>query len=178
MRYKIIHILGASGSGTTTLGRALESKFGYHHLDVDDYYWLPTNPPFTAAREPGERINMLRDAIQKNEKCVISGSLCGWGDCFTSKFDLVIRIITPTEIRIRRLENREFERFGKRILPEGDMYEDHIKFIKWAADYDNGDISMRSKRLHDEWLKSVPCKRLVVDGTLEIEAILAEIDEL
>lgn len=44
---KHIHILGASGSGTTTLARALAVKTGYAHFDTDDYFWLPTKVPFT-----------------------------------------------------------------------------------------------------------------------------------
>ncbi|MBB6697108.1 hypothetical protein [Clostridium algidicarnis] len=42
----IIHILGAAGSGTSTLGKKLKNKLNYIHLDVDDYFWFPTNPPF------------------------------------------------------------------------------------------------------------------------------------
>lgn len=40
---KRIHILGASGVGTSTLGKALADKLNYCHLDTDDYYWLPQN---------------------------------------------------------------------------------------------------------------------------------------
>jgi len=35
-----IHILGASGSGTTTLGRALAERLQCPHFDTDDYFWL------------------------------------------------------------------------------------------------------------------------------------------
>ena len=31
-----IHILGASGSGTTTLGKEISEKWGHTHLDSDD----------------------------------------------------------------------------------------------------------------------------------------------
>jgi adenylate kinase family enzyme len=37
-----IHILGASGSGTTTLAKALANELGYKHFDTDDYYWIPS----------------------------------------------------------------------------------------------------------------------------------------
>jgi adenylate kinase family enzyme len=32
-----IHILGAYGSGTTTLGRALAARLQYLYFDMDDY---------------------------------------------------------------------------------------------------------------------------------------------
>lgn len=36
---KNIHILGASGVGTSTLGVALSKHLPHTHLDTDDYYW-------------------------------------------------------------------------------------------------------------------------------------------
>ena len=42
-----LHITGASGSGTTTLGRALASAWAVPHADTDDYFWVPTTPPYT-----------------------------------------------------------------------------------------------------------------------------------
>ena len=41
-----ILIFGASGAGTTTVGKNLAEKLDYIHLDVDDYYWEQTTPPF------------------------------------------------------------------------------------------------------------------------------------
>ena len=37
-----ILIFGASGSGTTTLGKEIEKITDFTHLDVDDYYWKKT----------------------------------------------------------------------------------------------------------------------------------------
>ena len=54
-----VHILGASGSGTTTLGRALAAKLGCPHLDTDDVFWLRTDPPFQHIRERSQRQEML-----------------------------------------------------------------------------------------------------------------------
>lgn len=36
------HIYGASGSGTSALGRKISRELGYRFMDTDDYYWLPT----------------------------------------------------------------------------------------------------------------------------------------
>lgn len=89
---KVIHILGASGCGTTTLGRAISKNFGYTHFDSDDYFWQPTDPPYTVKREVEERQKLLADDMAKCEKCVISGSLCGWGDIFIPDFDPVVHM--------------------------------------------------------------------------------------
>ncbi|MEN6313971.1 MAG: GrpB family protein [Clostridiaceae bacterium] len=172
---KIVHILGASGSGTTTLGKAISEKYGFKHLDTDDFFWLPTDPKYTTKRESSERQGLLSEAIAKAERCVISGSLCGWGDIFIPKFELVILIEAPPEVRIERLKQREYNHFGDRILSGGDMYENHIEFLEWAAKYDTAGIEQRSRALHIEWLKKINCPIIIVDGTKPINEILKKV---
>lgn len=75
-----IHILGASGSGTTTLGRALAACLQCPHFDTDDYFWLPTEPPYTQRRGQTERAQLLMGDLTAYNSWVVSGSLCGWGD--------------------------------------------------------------------------------------------------
>jgi len=65
---------------------------------------------FTNPRPREERIPLISASIEENMKCVISGSLCGWGDVFIQYFDLVVFISTPTNIRKERLKKREYER--------------------------------------------------------------------
>lgn len=166
---RVIHIYGASGAGTTTLGNAISLKYGYTHMDTDDYFWQPTDPPFISKREQSERIALMKKDMEANEKVVISGSLCGWGDVFIPSFDLAIRIVTPMEIRINRLEAREYGRFGNRIRENGDMHEDHLSFIKWAKEYDDGDETMRSKEMHDKWSELLQCEQVTLDGANPLE---------
>jgi adenylate kinase family enzyme len=94
-----IHILGASGSGTTTLGRALAERLQCPHFDTDDYFWLPTDPPYTQQRERTERQQLLMDDITAHDAWVVSGSLCGWGDVAISLFELVVFLSIPHDIR-------------------------------------------------------------------------------
>jgi len=54
-----VHIVGASSSGTTTLGAALAERLGGAHLDTDRYFWEPTDPPFTTRREPQARVALM-----------------------------------------------------------------------------------------------------------------------
>ncbi|HEX3021110.1 MAG TPA: shikimate kinase [Lachnospiraceae bacterium] len=128
----IIHIYGASGSGTTTLGRRICDELGYTFMDTDDYFWMPTNPMYTTKRDREERIALMRNEIEKANNVVISGSLVDWGDVLIPLFTLVIRLETDTDVRIERLGIREKQMFGKRIEVGGDMYENHKEFIEWA----------------------------------------------
>ena len=168
-----IHILGASGSGTTTLGRALAARLQCAHVDTDDYFWLPTDPPFTQRRERTERAHLLMDALTAHDAWVVSGSLCGWGDVAIPLFELVVFLSIPHDIRMERLRRRVHARFGKRILPGGDMYESSQAFLAWAASYDEGGLDIRSRRLHDQWLGTLPCPILCFEGEYTIEEHIA-----
>ncbi len=95
-----IHILGASGSGTTTLGRGLVERLTYPHFDTGDYFWLHTDPPFIDKRERTERQHLLMDDLTSHDSWVLSGSLCGWGDVAISLFELVVFLWIPSEIRM------------------------------------------------------------------------------
>lgn len=167
--YTVIHILGASGSGTTTLGRAIADRWGVAHLDTDDYFWLPTDPPYTAKRDIADRIALIRADIHRHGKCVLTGSLCGWGDELIPEFSLVVFVVTPTDVRVARLRDRERAKFGERILPGGDMHGEHEKFIAWAASYDGGGLEMRSRIRHEQWLEGLPCPIVRVDGAAPAE---------
>lgn len=174
----IIHIYGASGSGTSTLGLAMQEKVGFFHLDTDDVYWLKTNPPFTKKREVYQRLEIMKQAIQEHANIVITGSLCGWGDELIDYFNLVIRLHTPTSLRLYRLQQREFLRFGARIQHGGDMEEEHQNFMQWASEYDEGSEEMRSKKMHDRWQAMLPCTHLDLDGTLPIDELIHRVQQV
>lgn len=169
MDKQVIHIYGASGSGTSTLGRYISNKLGYFFMDTDDYFWEATDPPYQVKRNIPDRIAWMKNDIAKHDKVVISGSLVDWGDVLIPLFTLAIRVETDTLIRIDRLKRREREHFGSRIDPGGDMYENHRAFLDWAASYDQGDLNMRSKSKHDEWQKQLQCPMILLDGQLPVE---------
>ena len=165
----IIHIFGASGSGTTTLGRKICSELGYYFMDTDDYFWFPTDPKYIQARPREERYKLMKADIERADNVVLSGSLAGWGDEMIPFFTLAIRLKTDTEIRIERLKKREKAAFGKRIEAGGDMYRQHQDFLEWARAYDTGSVEIRSKARHDAWQKILPCEVLLLDGADNLE---------
>ena len=111
----------------------------------------------------------MRQDIASSKHVVISGSLVDWGDELIPLFTLAIRLETATSVRIERIRKRERARYGSRIDPGGDMYQNHLAFLDWAASYDDGDISMRSKANHDKWEKLLSCRRLLLDGSESLE---------
>jgi len=169
-----VHIVGASGSGTTTLGRALAGRLGCPFFDTDDYFWLPSEPPFQHIRERGERQARLGGDLRAQPGWVLSGSLCGWGDVFIPQFELVVFLWVPPDIRLARLRARERARYGDAIAPGGPQHDQSEAFLAWAARYDEGlDVPERCRRLHETWLAALPCPVLRVEGMASVEANLA-----
>jgi len=168
-----VHVVGASGSGTTTLGRALAGRLGCPFLDTDDYFWLPNEPPFQHIRERGERQARLGAALRVQPHWVLSGSLCGWGDVFIPLFDLVVFLWVPSDIRLARLRARERARYGDAIAPGATLHDRSEAFLAWAAGYDEGlDVPERCRRLHETWLAALPCPVLRIEGAAAVEANL------
>ncbi|MEK1890226.1 MAG: AAA family ATPase [Phyllobacterium sp.] len=160
-----IYITGASCSGVTTLGKSLATALGIRHVDCDDYYWYPTNPPFSTKRPPEDRLKLIREALGE-AGWVLSGALDGWGDPLIAEVDLIVFVYTPTPVRMERLLAREHERYGKRIQPAGDMYDIHTAFAAWAAQYDKPDFPGRNLARHEAWLNAQTAPVLRVQGTL------------
>jgi len=153
-----IHITGGSGSGTTTLGRELAEHLQFVHMDGDDYYWLPTSPPFREKREAGSRLSALLNDLRAAPSAVVSGSVVGWGPDIEDAFDLVVFLYLPAQMRVERLRARELERFGAA----------DPAFLEWAAQYDEGRLDGRSLAKHDAWLAARKCPVLRLEGDLSV----------
>ena len=164
MKRQVVHIFGASGAGTSTLGRYIAERTGFFFMDTDDYFWAPVDPPFSVRRPPEERLSLMRRDLEAHDKVVLSGSLTGWGDVLIPLFTLAVRVETDDAVRLERIERREKARFGARIEPGGDMYEAHVRFIEWAAAYESAGPEQRSRALHDIWQKRLACPLLTADG--------------
>lgn len=173
----VIHIYGASGSGTSTLGKKICDELGYKFMDTDDYYWLPSNPKYTYRRPVEERLELMKNDISKADNAVISGSLTDWGDELIPLFTLAVRLETETNIRIDRLRKREKASFGNRIDVGGDMYQNHLDFIEYAKAYDNGGLEIRSKASHDEWQRLLLCKQIVLNGADNLDYNFLKVKE-
>lgn len=173
-----VYITGAAGSGTSTLGAAVAARLGVVHLDIDDYFWAATEPPYTQKRPVAERLALIA-AAQLGQGAaggwVLSGALDGWGDLAIAGADLIVFLLTPTPLRLARIRRREAEKFGPRIKPGGDMAPSHAQFLKWAASYDEPYFSGRSLTRHRNWLATRPEPVLELSGTTALDEMLAQV---
>lgn len=167
-----IHIFGASGSGATTLAKAISTEYGFHFIDIDDAIWENTDPPFSVKRSESVSFEMVSKQLREHNRCVISGAFIGWGDSFKDQLDLVIYMNLPLSVRLERIQRREEKRFGKRILEGGDLYQKHHDFLEWVSQYDELDESVRSKKQHQNWLLDLSCPVVVITDVLSVDQLL------
>lgn len=171
-----IHITGASGSGTSTLGAALASALRAAHLDTDSFYWMPTDPPFTTKRPEADRLRLIREAMAPSpDNWILSGSALKWAEPLIPLYEAVIYLSVPTPVRMDRLAARERARYGAAIEPGGAMHQLNKDFMIWASRYDDDGFEGRSRRLHDEWLATLPCPVMRLDGTGETTLLVEEV---
>ncbi|NQT57512.1 MAG: AAA family ATPase [Bacteroidetes bacterium] len=148
-----IHIIGPSGSGTSTVGKLLSNRFGIPFFDSDDFFWEKTTIPYSKKNPVEKRKTLLNTMIAENDSWILSGSAMGWGDVLRNEADLIVLLFCEKSERCKRLRKREKEQFGDRIELENDMYENHETFIEWAMSYDEGGLDMRSRASEEAWIK-------------------------
>ena len=171
-----IHITGASGAGVTSLGRALADALAIPHHDTDDYFWLPTTPPYRDIREVADRLRLMREVFLDRSDWILSGSLDGWGDSVIPLLGSVVFLYVPTAIRLQRLRAREARRLGSdAIAPGGQLHREAEEFIEWALHYDDGTREGRNLVRHRTWLAALPCRVLRLDGTRPLKDLVEEV---
>jgi hypothetical protein len=166
--YRRINIVGASGSGTTTLGRALATRLGLKFSDADRFDWKPTLLPFTAKYDPDARLTMLLAELEAFPASIVAGSVCGWGAELENGFDLVIFLSLPTKLRLQRIEARDVSLFG--AVDPGHLAR--------AAQYEEGKLPGHNRMRHEAWLLNRPCRVLRFEEDQAVDARVEHIIEL
>ncbi|MFA6860119.1 MAG: AAA family ATPase [Clostridia bacterium] len=173
-----IHIIGAAGSGTSSIGKYIASKHNYKQIESDYYAWKLTDPPFSEYRDAKESQALLKEVFEAYENLVLCGSIAKWGQEFAREFDLVIFLKAPTRVRVKRLKEREFFLHGNRVLPSGDMHDNFVNFLWYAKHYNRGDLSFRSLALHKKFIKDfISCPVLKVNTNKNFKKIYSKIDK-
>lgn len=172
-----ILIFGASGSGATSLASKLSERMRIPHFDTDDYFWLPSNPPYRTFREPAERDRLIESDLADAGQWVLSGSIWSWGNSLVKELDLAIYLHALKEVRLTRILERDQRNYGSAIEPGGSMYTQYCRFIKWASMYDDegGGVNIRSHQKHELWMSKLPCSVLKLETNVPIDDLVDKI---
>lgn len=138
-------------------------KVGFHFIDLENLYFPKndSNDPYASSRSEEEVGKLLADEIKAHEKFVFAAVRGNYGEDVRLFYQLAVLIEVPKEIRMKRIRNRSFQKFGSRMLPGGDLYEREEAFFKM--------VESRQDNYAENWLESVDCPVIRIDGTKTIE---------
>ncbi len=169
MKYGIC-ICGLNGSGKTTLAGALAKELGFWHMDIERYYFDPSDNPYASPRTKDEVNRLLLEDIKRHPRFVFSAVSGDMPEAIVSLYKLVVYLDVPQPIRMERIRQRAVERFGDRVLPGGDLHEQEEHFFAFARN--------RTPEKIEEWLKTVTCRVARLDGTEPVKANVERIRRL
>lgn len=158
-----ILICGLNGTGKSTLGRLLADRMEYEFIDNEDLFFPKADPSYTFSnpRSKEEAIQLLEEKISRNNRFVFAAVKGNYGGRLIASLDHIVLIEVPKQIRSKRVRDRSYQKFGDRILPGGDLYDTESKWF-----------SLTDSRLDtyvSDWLETVNCPVIRIDGTLPVE---------
>lgn len=144
--------------------------------DTDDYFWIPTVPPYSDKRPEAERLTLMQALFVPRDAWVLTGSLMGWGDPLIARFEAVVFLQLDPKVRLQRLKEREADRYGAPALaPGGQLHEGFEAFMDWASSYDDPAFTGRSLARHKEWLAKLPCPVLQLDSDQPLDRLVSAV---
>ena len=152
-----IIVFGANGSGKTTLGRELARILSFKHMDHEDYAFNKSEIPYTDPRTNEECIELMLADIEKYRSFIISAVTGDFGNKIPQYYKLAVYLKAPLELRMERVKQREYDKFGDRVREGGDMYEQRLEFHKFV-------VSRPLSRI-DQWAETLTCPVIYIDGT-------------
>ncbi len=158
-----IIVCGLNGSGKSTLGKALAEKLDFHFMDNEDLYFSKTTPNYvySSPRTREEVEKLLFSEIKAHENFVFASVKGDYGEHIYPFFRYAVLIDVSKDIRIQRVRNRSFQKFGHRMLRGGDLYEQEEKFFEL--------VKSRPENTVEEWIQTLKCPIIRIDGTKPIE---------
>lgn len=166
-----IIVCGLNGCGKSTLGKVLAKELQFHFIDNEDLYFPKTDSHYIYAspRTRKEVEKLLLSEIGLHENFVFTSVKGDYGENICSFFQYAVLLDVPKDIRVQRVRNRSFQKFGERILIGGDLHEQEEKFFAF--------VESRPENVVEEWIRSVKCPVIRIDGTKPTEQNVAFIME-
>ncbi len=158
-----ILICGLNGTGKSTLGKALAETLHFYFIDHEDLYFPETglNNRYVSPRTREEAEKQLFNEIKAHEDFIFASVKGDYGEAVYPFFQYAVYLQVPKEIRLQRVKNRSYQKFGNRMASGGDLYEQEDRFFQFVAS--------RAENTVEEWLPCLNCPIIRIDGTKPIE---------
>ena len=158
-----IQMCGLNGCGKSTLGRALAESIGFYFIDNENLYFSRSNTdePYMNPKSRQDVEQLLKEEVSKHPNYVFAAVKGDYGKEIIPMYDYVVMIEVPKSVRLQRVKNRSFQKFGNRMLMGGDLYRQEEAFFQM--------VESRQDDYVENWLQMVKCPIIRVDGTKPIE---------
>ena len=154
---------GLNGCGKSTLGRALAQKIGFHFIDNEELFFTrnAADEPYQNPRSRAEVEKLLMEEVRKHGDFVLAAVRGDYGKEILPLYRYTVLMEVPKEIRMERIRNRSFQKFGRRMREGGELYEQEEAFFRTAAS--------RPEDYAAAWTRTLDCPVLSVDGTRPVD---------
>ncbi|MCB6571426.1 AAA family ATPase [Eubacterium limosum] len=158
-----IIICGLNGTGKSELGKALAEKLKFYFIDIEKLSFYTTDQYYiySSQRTHEEVQKILLNEIRAHDNFVLASVKGDYGEVIYSFFQYIVLIDVPRDIRLQRVRNRSFQKFGNRILPGGDLHRKEEGFFDF--------VKSRTEYIVEEWVQSMDCPVIRVDGRKPVE---------
>ena len=162
-----IVLCGLNGAGKSTMGRALAEKLSFHFIDIEDLFFPKTSPDYLYAdpRSNEEVAALLMQETERHPRFVLAAVRAHYYPALYARFRCAVFLEVPKAVRLERVRARSYQKFGERMRPGGDLYEQEEAFFRFCEDREDSVVT--------DWLQTLPCPILRVDGTRPVEETVA-----
>jgi len=164
-----IIVFGANGTGKTTLGRELARILDFKHIDHEEYCFEESDIPYTVTRPREIYEALILDDIEKYRSFVITACTGDFDEKITQFYKFGVYMTASFETRMQRIKQREYDKFGERVLFGGDMYEQTLKFHSFVAS--------RSLYKIEKWSRTLTCPVIRINAEEDYKSNAAFIAE-
>lgn len=166
-----IQLIGASGTGKSTLGHYIAEKEHIKWIDTDRYIWK--DETFSENYPIDQRLKMYDSDREKFDRFVVSGSVFAWNPTGFTDRDLLVFLTLDDEQRFQRLIKREIQRTGESSLWLDEHGLQTNDFLDWCKTYytakDPSNIGTLAE--HNYQITHSKCPVLKLDSSQSLEVL-------
>jgi len=158
-----IIICGGNGAGKSTLGAELAKKINVPFFDIEDFYFPDKTKEYSydAPRSKKEVENMLKKELSSHSNFILAAVKPDFENELIAMYTKCVYINVSKQIRLNRVRNRSYQKFGEKMLSGGVYYEKEKEFFSM--------VENRAESKIVEWLDRLGIPIIEIDGTKDID---------